>query len=88
MVRQRIKDDHDLALGFVRESTERVAQQKQLIARLKKGKQPTKQAEEILRGFEANLRALRNHWELMHELMGPSELEESRTPHGDARRLR
>jgi hypothetical protein len=45
--------------------------------------QPIKQAEEILREFETTLLGLRNHWELMQELMEPSELDKSRTPHGE-----
>jgi hypothetical protein len=83
MVRHRNKNHRDLALGFVGKGAARVAEQKQLIARLKERGKPTKQAEEVLKEFEATLLALRNHRKLMQDLMEPSRREKSRTPHDD-----
>jgi hypothetical protein len=62
----------ELALGFVKASETRVLQQKQLIARMKRNGRSTKQAEEVLRDFEAALLTIRNHLEVMQELMRPS----------------
>jgi hypothetical protein len=60
-----------LALRHVEEGQTRVVLQQQLIARLEIEGQPTKQAEEILSTFETTLLGLRNHLEIMRELMKP-----------------
>ena len=71
MVRRR-QDHNNFALAFVRKSAARVEQQKQLIARLKKERQPTNQAEADLKQFETTLLTLQNHLEVMEELMKPT----------------
>jgi hypothetical protein len=73
MGRHQDKNSRQLALSFVKDSEARVLQQKQLIARLKHKRQSTEYAEAVLNEFEANLRSLRNHLELMQELMKPPE---------------
>ena len=73
MGRHQDKNGRQLALSFVKDSEARVLQQKQLIARLKHKRQSTEYAEAMLNEFEANLRSLRNHLELMQELMKPPE---------------
>ena len=73
MGRHQNKNDRQLALGFVKDSEARVLQQKQLIARLKHEHESTEYAEAVLSEFEANLQSLRNHLELMQELMKQPE---------------
>jgi hypothetical protein len=59
------------AAAFLADAEQRVKQQKQTIARLKRKGQPTAEAEEVLLGFERSLLQLRNHWDVMQELMRP-----------------
>jgi hypothetical protein len=88
MARRRSEDHHNhLALDFVSGSAARVAQQKQLIARLQRRGKSTKQAEEVLREFETTLLALKNHLELLQELTKPADSEKSRMPDDETLRL-
>jgi hypothetical protein len=58
-----------LSLRFIADGEERVSRQMLLIARLKMKGQPTKDAETILTGYQAALMQLRNHAQVMREMM-------------------
>jgi len=73
MRQHRKENDLRLGLRFIEEGEIRVLQQRQLIARLKKKGQSTDQAEAALKGFERSLLQLRNHLEIMQELMKPDQ---------------
>ena len=67
------RSENDLHLGqrFIAESEQRILGQKQTIKRMRRKGQPTEQAEAVLKGFEASLLQLRNHVDVMQELMRP-----------------
>jgi hypothetical protein len=56
---------------FVADREQRIAKQRQLIADLKKRDRPTGQAEAILKRHEEALTTLRNHADIMQELLKP-----------------
>ena len=67
------RSENDLHLGqrFIAESELRIVRQRQMVERMRRKGQPTEQAEAVLKGFEASLLQLRNHVEVMQELMRP-----------------
>jgi hypothetical protein len=69
------RSENDLHLGqrFIVESELRIVRQRQMIERMRRKGQPTEQAEAVLKGFEASLLQLRNHVEVMQELMRPDD---------------
>ncbi len=69
------RGENDLHLGqrFIAESELRIVRQRQMIERMRRRGQPTEQAEAVLKGFEASLLQLRNHVEVMQELMKPDD---------------
>jgi hypothetical protein len=71
MKHPRQPNSQDLGLYFIAEVEQRIKKQKQIIARLKRKGQPTAEAEAVLLGFERSLLQLRNHWDVMQELMKP-----------------
>jgi|SRR5687767_3196383 hypothetical protein len=58
-----------LSLRFIADWEQRVSRQMLLIARLKMKGRPTKDAETILTGYQAALMQLRNHAQVMREMM-------------------
>jgi hypothetical protein len=73
--RRRITGEMSMSLGFIADREQRIARQRQLIADLKKRGRPTGQAETILKRHEDALRTLRNHADIMQELMSPTAYE-------------
>jgi hypothetical protein len=73
-----------LSLHFIADWEERVSRQMLLIARLKMKGRPTKDAEIILTGYQAALMQLRNHAQVMREMMN-SELTRGK---GDLKKIR
>jgi hypothetical protein len=71
MRRQRTENDLQLALRYIEEGELRSSRQRELIGRLKKFGRSTDQAEAVLKGFEGSLLQLRNHLDVMQELMKP-----------------
>jgi hypothetical protein len=69
-----------MSLRFVEDWEQRVERQKQLIAELRKTGRPTGPAEAVLKREEQSLATLRNHSEIMQELMTPDPV------HKDQRR--
>ena len=69
------RSENDLHLGqrFIVESELRIVRQRQMIERMRRKGQPTEQAEAALKGFEASLLQLRNHVDVMDELMRPAD---------------
>jgi hypothetical protein len=69
------RSENDLHLGqrFIAESEQRILRQRQMVERMRRKGQPTEQAEAVLKGFEASLLQLRNHVDVMQELMKPDE---------------
>jgi hypothetical protein len=65
----RIANDIRRAFRHVAEAEVRVACQEELIARLKRRHRPSEQAEGALHTMKNSLLQLRNHLELMRELM-------------------
>ena len=72
MKRRRAQNELPPAARYIAEGEMRIAQQKELIGRLKKNGRPTDQAEAVLKGFEGSLLQLRNHLQVMQELMRPN----------------
>ena len=68
---KRRRNGHPLAMSlqFIAEYESRVAQQKRLIARLKRRGQPTSRAWTVLKRYEGSLIQLQNHAALTQELM-------------------
>jgi hypothetical protein len=60
-----------LSLRFIADWEERVSRQKQLVTELKEKGQPTKHAEAALKEYQASLLQLRNHAQIMLEIMQP-----------------
>jgi hypothetical protein len=71
-MKQRRSDNH-LAMPqrFIAEAEARVKKQKQLIARLRESGHPTQEAEALLVEYVKALIRLRNHLDVMDELMKP-----------------
>ena len=64
-------NDLQSGLRFISDAEQRIQQQKQIIAQLKRKGQSTSQAEALLLAYERSLLQLRNHWDVMQELMKP-----------------
>jgi hypothetical protein len=62
-----------LAMQYLAEGESRVLRQQRLIALLKSRHSSTERAEDILKGFQQTLQKLRNHIDIMRELMPPRE---------------
>jgi hypothetical protein len=73
--RRRISGEMSMSLGFIADQEQRVTKQRQLIADLKNRGRPTGQAEAILKRHEEALTTLRNHADIMQELMSPTAYE-------------
>jgi hypothetical protein len=58
-------------LRFIADAEQRIKQQKQMIAQLRRKGQSTAHAEAVLLSYEQSLLQLRNHWDVMQELMKP-----------------
>ena len=69
------------SMQFIRDWQERVLKQKQLIAKLKRLRRPTSKDEAVLREYEASLRQLCNHGELMQVLLKPGRYDSDNTKH-------
>jgi hypothetical protein len=61
----------EASLSFIAAGERRVSRQKQLVARLKGAGESTVGAEAELARFETTLSRLRNHLDIMRELMKP-----------------
>jgi hypothetical protein len=72
MKRRRGKSE---SVRFVAECEQRVAEQKQLIEQLKRRGGSTEEAEGALRQQHEMLATLRNHADIMRDLMSPNEHE-------------
>ena len=68
-------------MQFIRDWQQRVRKQKQLIAKLKRQHRPTGDDEAVLRGYEASLRQLCNHGEVMQVLLAPGRYDSDTTKH-------
>lgn len=73
MKQHRHENEFYLGQSFIAESENRISRQKQLIENLKRKRKPTETAEAVLKQFEASLLQLRNHMEVMRELMKPDK---------------
>lgn len=71
MKRRRAQNELPPAARYIAEGEMRIAQQKELIGRLKKNGRSTEQAEAVLKDFEGSLLQLRNHLEIMQVLTEP-----------------
>jgi hypothetical protein len=69
------------SMQFIRDQQERVLKQKQLIAKLKSLGRSTSKDEAVLCEYEAALRQLCNHGELMHALLKPGRYDSDNTEH-------
>jgi hypothetical protein len=72
MKRRRGKSE---SLRFIAECEQRVARQKQLIEQLKRWGRSTEEAEGTLRQQHEMLATLRNHADIMRDLMSPNAHE-------------
>jgi hypothetical protein len=61
----------DLSAAFLADAEQRVRQQKETIARLKKQGRPTRQAERTLLQLERSVLHLQNHLEIVQHLLKP-----------------
>jgi hypothetical protein len=71
MKRRRNGNPLAMSLQFIADCEMRVAQQKRLIARLKRKGQPTARAWTVLKRYEGSLIQLQNHAALTQDLMKP-----------------
>jgi cell division protein FtsB len=62
-----------LSQRYLSESELRVIRQEQAIEKLKRQGRSTEQAEKVLEEFKKTLHSLRNHLQIMEELMRPDE---------------
>jgi hypothetical protein len=65
------RTDNEIRMAFrhVAEAEVRIASQEELIVRLKRNNRPIEQAEALLQTMKSSLLQLRNHLDLMRELM-------------------
>ena len=71
MARRKVVNGPPLSLRYVADCEERVSQQEKLITELREKGQSTKRAEAALREYQTSLLQLRNHAQVMQEIMRP-----------------
>ena len=81
MKQNRSEAGLELSRQFIQDWQERVRKQKRLIAKLKRLGRPTGDDEAVLRGYEASLRQLCNHGEVMQVLLAPGRYDSDTTKH-------
>ncbi len=69
--------DEPISVRFIADWEQRIVKQKQLIEQLKSDGRQTAKAEILLRQQQQTLASLRNHADIMHDLMSPSGYEKS-----------
>lgn len=73
--RRRTTGEMSMSLRFIVDREQRIAKQRQLIAEMKKSRRPTGRAEAVLKRHQEALTTLRNHADIIQDLMRPD-------PHG------
>ena len=76
---RRPLNEVQMGLRFIADAEQRIKQQKQIIAQLRRKGQPTGRAEAVLLSYVQSLLQLRNHWDVMQELMKPDMAPVQRT---------